>query len=76
MVATPPVIIPRRGDDRLPGEHTGEQSGERYARVHCAPGGLPPLEALLNVWEDNGVITKAEVQEEIKQLREKSVKAR
>jgi hypothetical protein len=37
---------------------------------------LPPLEALLNVWEDNGVITKAEVLEEITRLRAKSVKAR
>jgi hypothetical protein len=33
------------------------------------------LEALLNVLERKGVITKAEVLEEIKQLRAKSVKA-
>jgi len=35
-----------------------------------------PLEALMNVLERKGVIGKAEVLEEIKQLREKSVKAR
>ena len=34
------------------------------------------LEALLNVLESKGVIRKAEVLEEIKQLRAKSVKAR
>jgi hypothetical protein len=34
------------------------------------------LEALLNVLERKGVIKKAEVLEEIKQLREKSAKAR
>jgi hypothetical protein len=33
------------------------------------------LEALLNVLDRKGVITKAEVLEEIKQLRAKSVKA-
>jgi hypothetical protein len=45
--------------------------------VGIAPlAGLPPLEALLNVWEDNGVITKAEVLEEITRLRAKSMTAR
>ena len=34
------------------------------------------LEALLNVLERKGVMRKAEVLEEIKQRREKSVKAR
>jgi hypothetical protein len=36
----------------------------------------PPLEALLNVFERQDAIRKAEVREEIKRLSETSVKAR
>jgi hypothetical protein len=44
--------------------------------VYRVPGLTPLLEALLDVVERKGVVRKAEVLEEIKQLRAKSVKAR